>query len=93
MSFPVARPGSSRQVVIYGCRFLVYWAWVDGLNVDLLSYAEAGEYFPEQIIGGKFAGDFGQSILRELQFLGKKLDLRPVLQGSGQVLAGFAQCA
>ena len=72
--------------------WLVGLGWIAS-NVDLFSYAETGEYFTEQIIGGKFAGDFGERVLGELEFFGKKLDLPQVLQSAAQVLASFVQRA
>ena len=62
-------------------------------RVGLLSDAESSEYFAEQIIGGKLAGDRSERGLRQPQFFGEEFELRQLIVGGINVLSGRRQCA
>ena len=46
----------------------------------LLANAEAGKNPPQQVIRGEFAGDFGESVLRQAQVFGQQLTGPVLLQ-------------
>lgn len=63
------------------------------LECSLFSDAEAAENHPEQVVGGEFAGNFTQRLLRQTEFLGKEFERRQrafddVACGGGVFLRG-----
>ena len=58
----------------------------------LFADTEARENHAQQIVGGKFAGDFAARVLGEAQVFGEKLDLIVVAEGGVfQLGFGFVQ--
>ena len=70
----VSRLKRSGSRIISECTGAFAWlVWISRAALDAVSfaYAEAGKDFPEQVVGGEFAGDAVELLLRQAQLLGE----------------------
>ena len=62
------------------------------LSPFLFSDAESAEYFAQQLVGGKSAGDRSECALGKAQFFRKQFELRQLAACLGKMFPGLGQC-